>query len=76
MVARLIILLTLLTAAPSGLLAAEPRTSDGINQRGSPVTAGELAPDFTLADQNGRKLTLSAELKARQVVLVFYRGRW
>ena len=35
------------------------------------LEAGELAPDFTLSDQNGRRVTLSA-LRGRKVVLYFY----
>jgi peroxiredoxin Q/BCP len=35
------------------------------------LEAGELAPDFTLPDQNGRSLTLSA-LRGRKVILYFY----
>jgi len=35
------------------------------------LRAGELAPDFTLTDQNGRHLTLSA-LRGRKVILYFY----
>ena len=39
-----------------------------------PVTVGTVAPDFTLADQNGQSVTL-AKLK-KPVVLVFFRGYW
>ncbi|MEO6117177.1 MAG: peroxiredoxin [Pseudolysinimonas sp.] len=35
------------------------------------LQAGELAPDFTLGDQNGRRLTLSS-LRGRKVILYFY----
>ena len=35
---------------------------------------GDKAPDFTLAQIDGRKLTLSAELKAGPVVLIVGRG--
>ena len=35
------------------------------------VEIGDIAPDFTLADENGEKVTLS-ELRGRNVVLVFY----
>lgn len=45
-------------------------------ERAAPVAAGDVAPDFTLADQNGRSHTLSAERGKRAVVLVFYRGHW
>ncbi len=39
-----------------------------------PLKVGEVAPDFSLFDQNGKKVTLS-EAK-NPVVLVFYRGYW
>lgn len=40
-----------------------------------PPKVGELAPDFKLADQKGRAVTLSAA-RGEKVVLVFYRGYW
>jgi cytochrome oxidase Cu insertion factor (SCO1/SenC/PrrC family) len=40
------------------------------------VKPGVQAPDFTLEDQNGRPVTLSAFRAQRPVVLVFYRGHW
>ena len=45
-------------------------------KRSNPVKAGEIAPDFTLADQDGRSHSLSAERGKRPVVLIFYRGYW
>ncbi len=44
--------------------------------RESPVKAGDAAPDFTLQDQKGTKITLSAARGQTPVVLVFYRGYW
>jgi cytochrome oxidase Cu insertion factor (SCO1/SenC/PrrC family) len=39
-----------------------------------PLKIGEIAPDFTLSDQNGKQIALS---KAKvPVVLVFFRGYW
>jgi len=35
------------------------------------IEIGDIAPDFSLADENGEKVTLS-ELRGRNVVLVFY----
>ena len=40
-----------------------------------PPLAGEVAPDFTLADQNGKPVRLSTA-RGGKVVLVFYRGYW
>lgn len=45
-------------------------------QRNSPVNVGEMAPDFTLEDQDGRKVSLSSARGEKPVVLVFYRGYW
>ena len=36
---------------------------------------GRIAPDFSLRDQSGKAVTLSAARGAK-VVLVFYRGYW
>ncbi len=38
-----------------------------------PLPAGSPAPDFTLADQDGKKVKLSS-LRGKNVVLVFYPG--
>ncbi len=40
-----------------------------------PPSVGEAAPDFKLADQNGKAVSLSAA-RGGKVVLVFYRGYW
>ena len=63
----------LLTACVS--LASLAHAADAA-KRAAPVKAGEMAPDFTLTDQNGRNHALSAERGKRAVVLVFYRGYW
>ena len=44
--------------------------------RSSPVQIGEIAPDFTLEDQNQQKVTLSSARGTAPTVLVFYRGHW
>jgi len=41
-----------------------------------PLGVGEAAPDFTLVDHNGSKVTLSESKGKSPVVLVFYRGYW
>ncbi len=51
-------------------------SSEGeLNPRDSPVAVGEMAPDFTLEDQDNRKVTLSSA-RGSPTVLVFYRGNW
>jgi hypothetical protein len=40
------------------------------------VTAGDVAPDFSLVSLAGPVFTLSEFLGQRNVVLVFYRGWW
>lgn len=41
-----------------------------------PIKTGDIAPDFTLSDNSGKSVTLSAAVKTAPVVLVFYRGYW
>ena len=44
--------------------------------RSSPIGVGDVAPNFTLEDQNKNKITLSDTREKSPVVLVFYRGYW
>lgn len=37
-----------------------------------PLAVGDIAPDFTLRDQNGAKATLGDAVRERSVLLVFY----
>jgi cytochrome oxidase Cu insertion factor (SCO1/SenC/PrrC family) len=65
--------------AASALTPAPPSAAahaDAGEPRGAPVKSGDIAPDFTLADQDGRGHTLSAERGKRPVILIFYRGYW
>ena len=48
------------------------RTSDS----GRGLIAGAKAPDFTLVNSTGQKITLSEEIMKGPVVLIFYRGIW
>ena len=50
--------------------------ADELRPRGSPLQAGEIAPDFTLEDQHNQKVTLSSSRGKMPAVLVFYRGYW
>lgn len=40
------------------------------------VKVGDPAPDFTLEDMTGRRISLSDFRGKKKVVLVFYRGHW
>jgi len=40
------------------------------------VKSGDTAPDFTLENLDGRRITLSEVYRKMNVVLVFYRGQW
>jgi hypothetical protein len=54
------LLLVVLAFAPAAGLAAD-QAGQAIEKRAAPVGVGDLAPDFTLEDQDGRSHTLSAE---------------
>ena len=77
MIAKTVIALVIAAGcvAPSSLVAAE-RPAPESAKRSAPVGVGDIAPDFTLEDQDGRKHALAAERGKRPVVLVFYRGHW
>jgi cytochrome oxidase Cu insertion factor (SCO1/SenC/PrrC family) len=49
--------------------AAEPASPEKTG-----LAVGQQAPDFTLKDQNGRDISLSALLKKGPVALVFFRS--
>jgi cytochrome oxidase Cu insertion factor (SCO1/SenC/PrrC family) len=40
------------------------------------VKIGQAAPDFTLEDMTGKRISLSDFRGKKNVVLVFYRGHW
>ena len=50
--------------------------SGDLKPRNSPLEVGEIAPDFTVENQNNQKVTLSSARGSRPTVLVFYRGNW
>jgi len=57
-------------------LDSSSSTDGDLKPRETPVAVGEMAPDFTLEDQNNRKVTLSSARGRTPTVLVFYRGNW
>jgi len=40
------------------------------------VNVGETAPDFTLENLDGNRISLSEFRGKKNVILVFYRGHW
>ncbi len=40
------------------------------------LKVGDKAPDFTLKNADGKKVSLTAKLKEGPLVIVFYRGQW
>ena len=40
------------------------------------VNVGETAPDFTLENLDGNRISLSDFRGKKNVILVFYRGQW
>lgn len=40
------------------------------------LKVGDMAPEFTGKDQQGKKFTLTEALKKGDVVMLFYRGQW
>jgi hypothetical protein len=47
-----------------------------VPQPATTLRVGELAPDFTLADADGRPVSLAEYRGKKPVILVFYRGYW
>ena len=73
---RTVVLLLLL--GQLWVMAQQPpaKATDVETPRKAPVQVGETAPDFTLVDEEGRKVQLAAARGKMPVVLVFYRGWW
>ena len=68
--ARISTLALLMSLAITSAISASAQTSV------KPLAAGDTAPDFTLVDHHGKKVTLSDSKDKSPVVLVFYRGYW
>jgi cytochrome oxidase Cu insertion factor (SCO1/SenC/PrrC family) len=64
------------------LSAASPNDLGPKDGAGLPATeiervkVGDKAPDFTLENMDGKKISLSGFRGKKNVVLVFYRGYW
>jgi peroxiredoxin len=60
---------TRLRAALGALLLS---LASALATQAAPLQVGDKAPDFTLPDQNGNKVSLSQFLGKKNVVLAFY----
>ena len=68
-----------LAKAPPEAVAQMQRATDDLQNSGilaRAVQVGALAPDFELANTEGREVALSDLLDQGPLVLSFYRGRW
>ncbi|OGV71574.1 MAG: hypothetical protein A3K19_09450 [Lentisphaerae bacterium RIFOXYB12_FULL_65_16] len=62
---------------PETVAALEKAKAEILSQKDiEGLKVGDKAPDFSLPDAKGQKVTLSEVLKKGPVVLVFYRGEW
>lgn len=68
---KILLVALVLLLAGGGLVAWKMR----LPPPQSSFTELQVAPDFTLNDQDGKPFTLSS-LRGSPVVLVFYRGYW
>jgi len=58
---------------------AQSEPKDGANLKPTDlerIKVGDPAPDFTLENMDGKRITLSDFRGKKNVVLVFYRGHW
>jgi cytochrome oxidase Cu insertion factor (SCO1/SenC/PrrC family) len=72
-----VFIMTILIAAAPAFAQLGPK--DGGNLSATDldrVKAGQLAPDFTLENFDGKAISLSDFRGKKNVLLVFYRGQW
>ncbi|MCA1603731.1 MAG: redoxin domain-containing protein [Acidobacteria bacterium] len=65
-----------MACTPGGSTLNNQQSPAQTKARSTPVGVGDVAPDFTLEDQSGNKITLSEARGRSPVTLVFYRGYW
>ena len=71
-----VLLLLLLIAVSCAKSGTNSTVEAELKPRTEPVKVGETAPDFTLEDQNGQKVSLADLRGNAPTVLAFYRGNW
>lgn len=52
------------------------QSAQELKPRSSAIQVGDIAPNFSLRDQNNQTVNLSSARGNTPVVLVFYRGYW
>ena len=70
---------SLFVALASSIAYAQLGPKDGIKLKPTDlerVNVGDTAPDFTLENMDGNKITLSDLRNKKNVILIFYRGQW
>lgn len=70
---------SLFAVLASSIAHAQLGPKDGIKLKPTDlerVKVGDTAPDFTLENMDGNRLTLSDLRNKKNVVLIFYRGQW
>jgi cytochrome oxidase Cu insertion factor (SCO1/SenC/PrrC family) len=79
MPSRLLLTLLFIFSVVSAPAFAQLGPKDGANLPPTDlerVKIGQAAPDFTLEDMTGKRISLSDFRRKKNVVLVFYRGHW
>jgi cytochrome oxidase Cu insertion factor (SCO1/SenC/PrrC family) len=72
-------LITLMISLCISAAYAQLGPKDGTNLKPTDlerIKAGDTAPDYTLENMDGTRITLSDFRGKKNVVLVFYRGHW
>ena len=75
----LLLVFTLLLVFNQAPVSAQTDPKDEVKQPATDldrVKVGQPAPDFTLEDSDGKKISLADYRGKKNVVLVFYRGHW
>jgi cytochrome oxidase Cu insertion factor (SCO1/SenC/PrrC family) len=73
---RLAVLLGSMLAATTSAACAPPGGSSTPAEASETLSAGSIAPNFSLASASGERFDLHAEAAKGPIVVVFYRGHW
>ena len=79
MLSRITLVLALLVFLYAAAGWAQLGLKEGLNLKPTDldrIELGQPAPDFTLENYDGNKITLSGFRGKKAVVLAFYRGHW